>query len=111
MLVPGLKAAGRVVELHEPHASFDQPPRQQALPAENLGRRLVQSVSRRGGRRFRRQIESLGRLALHAIGQLERFDAGTQATIIGARRQVQLIQPGQCVQVAPLLIATDAEDS
>ena len=60
MLVPRLEAAGRVVELHEPHAALDQPPGQQALAAEDRGRLVVEAVeplasprSRRPGRRRR----------------------------------------------------------
>ena len=54
VLVPGLEAAGRVVELHEAHASLDQPARQQALPAEDVGRRLIDPVQPPGRLRSRR---------------------------------------------------------
>ena len=62
MLVPRLEAAGGVVELHEAHASLDQPARQQALAAEDVGRLLVDAVEplRRLG--LAGQVEGVGGL-------------------------------------------------
>ena len=105
VLVPGLEAAGGVVELHEAHAPLDQPPRQQALPAEDLGRRAGRS--RRAAwspRSRRRQVEGVGRVALHAKGQLERLDPGAQPAVIARLVEVQFVQPAQGVELLALAV-------
>ena len=54
VLVPELAALGGVIDLHEPHAALDQPPGHQALPAEDVGRGVVEAVEpsgRSGSRR------------------------------------------------------------
>ena len=53
VLVP-LDLAVAVRDLHEPHAALDEPPGQQALPAEVLGHRVVEAVQLVRRRRFRR---------------------------------------------------------
>ena len=68
--VPGVfevPAAG--VELHEPHAALDQPPGDQAVAAELVGRLLADAVHVERRCVFLRQVDRLGRLGLHAEGQ------------------------------------------
>ena len=62
---------GAVPELHEAHAALEQPPRDQRLPAVHARRR----TARRIVLRLAADVERLGRLHLHAEGQLERLDA------------------------------------
>ena len=75
VLVPRLKAAGGVIELHEPDAALHQAARQQALPAEDVGGLTVDAVEPPGRLGFALlQVKGIGGLALHAKGQLERLD-------------------------------------
>ena len=105
VLVPGLKAAGGVVKLHEPNAPLDQPPRQQALAAEDLGRLLVDAV------------ESPRRLGLPARGRRHRGPASAcdrpARTIRSAAPSrlsssrsvaVQLVEPPEGVELRALAI-------
>src|SRR5690349_11486205 len=107
MLVPGLKAAGCVVKLHETDSPFHQPPGEQALFAKSFRFRLIEAVEACRLGSFAVQAESLGGGSLHAIGQLKGVDPGTQAAVVGATGPVQLIETRQGIELAPLLIATD----
>jgi len=87
-----MAAAG--IELHEPHAPLDQPPRDQALSAKPGGAvrqfvvrrpRLIQAVHFKRLGRFGRQIEGLGRGRLKLKGKLIRGDPGRQLGIAGPR--------------------------
>ena len=66
--VPGVfevPAAG--VELHEPHAALDQPPGDQAVAAELVGRLLADAVHARASPAVSlREVDRLGRGGLHA---------------------------------------------
>src|SRR5262249_5888122 len=96
VLVPELAARAaarlRVVDLHAAHPALDQPPRHQALPAEDLRRLLVQAVQlpRRLG--LTAESERLGSLALHAEGQLERRDAGVEGAVGLPAGAVQFVE-------------------
>ena len=83
VVVPRL--AGAVPELHEAHAALEEPPGDQRLPAMHAAAIQVAHVLRLAG-----EVERLGRLGLHAEGQLERLNAGLEPRIgparAGARR-------------------------
>ena len=77
VVVPGLVVA--VVDLHHAHAALDQPPRQQAGVGE-----LALAVQLARGGRFAADVERLLRLALHAVGHLQRRDAGFELLVAPA---------------------------
>src|SRR6185437_5230384 len=84
-----------VVNLDEPHPAFDQSPRQQALAAEDVGRRLADAIQSPGGFGFSIQVERLGSFDLHAEGQLERGDPSVELIAerpIAAMNLIQLIE-------------------
>ena len=85
VLIPELAARPlrglRVVDLNEAHAALDQPTGEQALAAEDLRHRFVQTVKRLRGAGSRPQLEGLGRFGLHAKRQFERGDAGFQPAV------------------------------
>ncbi len=93
-----------MVELHETNASFHQPPRQQALPAENVGRGLIDSVEAPGRVALPAQIECFRSLALHAKSQLERFDPRAQPAVKRPAREIDLVEPPQRVELGSLPI-------
>src|SRR5690606_35543492 len=72
VVVPRL--AGPVPELDHPHATFDESTGDEALPCVNAGAVHVLNVFW-----FERHVEGIGRLALHAEGDLETFDAGIES--------------------------------
>ena len=67
-----------MIELHEPHALLDQPPRQQTFAAEGVGRLAADAIHRKRLFTFARQVEQARRLRLHAESQLVVVDAGRQ---------------------------------
>ena len=95
-------AAGAAVELDEPHAALDQAAGQQAVPADGLGRRIVQAVEgeRLGG--LARQVDGLGGLGLHAEGQLVALDPGVELGLVGPRREMAAVEPVQQLELALL---------
>ncbi len=102
VLIPWLKAAGGVVKLDEAHAALHQAARQQALPAEGFRVFLIDAVEplRRLG--FAGQVEGVGRLHLHAVGQLKGFDASAQPAVLGTLRAVQVVEAAKGVQLEAL---------
>ena len=104
VLVPRLKAAGGVIELDEPNPALHQPARQQTLAAEDLGGLVVDTVEPIRRRGFARQVEGVGSLHLHAIGQLEGFDAGAQSAVLGPAFAVQVVEAAQRVQLRALAV-------
>ena len=71
----GDRAAARI-ELDEPHPALDQPAGQQAAGAELDGPRVVQAVHLAGRCGLAREVNRLGRGALHPVGQLVDGDPG-----------------------------------
>ena len=95
------------VDLHEPHAAFDQPPGQQALRAVRLGFRAIQAVHPLRRRGLLREIDQLGGFGLHAIRQLERLDAPEQFRFAGMRPQMLGVESCQQIELPPLIVAGD----
>ena len=75
VVVPGLARAAP--DLHEAHASLEQPPGDQQLPAAGT----LAPYSSRIASRLAADVERFGRFALHAIGQFERLDAGFELRV------------------------------
>ena len=92
------------IDLHEPHASLDQPPREQALAAELLGARVVDAVELLGARTLGIDIDRLGRGALHAVGELVALDAALEVRVPAARERVARVPRLQPVEHAPLQV-------
>ena len=76
------RLTGAVPDLHEAHAALEQPPGDAAAagPA-SPGPYSVADVLR-----LARDVERVGRLRLHAVGQLERLDARFELRIVAAAR-------------------------
>ena len=72
--VPGLP--GAVPDLHESHTALKQ-----AARNEQLSRLHALAVHLADFLRLARDIERIGCVALHAIGELERLNAGVQCRI------------------------------
>ena len=66
-------AAG--VELDEAHAALDEAAGHEALAAELFGALIVQAVELLGLGRFACDVDGLGGVLLHAVGELVAFDA------------------------------------
>ena len=75
--VPGLSLA--VPDLHVADAAFDEPACDQELPRFD-----VRAVGFLNVRRFALDVEGVGGFHLHAVGQLERLDAGLQGALDSA---------------------------
>ena len=60
-----------VRDLDEAHAAFGEAPRHQALPAEVLGRLLVEAVEFQGRGRFAGDVLQFGDRRLHAEGEFK----------------------------------------
>ena len=96
-------AAAAVVELHEAHAALDEATRQQAVPAHDLGLRIVDAVELFDGFRFALQIDGFRRFRLHAKGEFVGADAGVEFGVVGARGTevaVQFVQEGELALLA-----------
>src|SRR5207244_726642 len=72
---------GSIEELHESDAPFDEPAGEQALSSEEVRGRLAGSVKPMSRFAFLREVERLGRLALHAEPQFERGDPRLQRAV------------------------------
>ena len=94
--VPGV--ARRVINLHHPHAAFDQPNRHEAAPrgasrAIQLERRLA----------FLPYIEDIRRLGLHPIRDFHGVDGGVELRILLLARTAEPIELREQVQLSTLL--------
>ena len=101
--VPGLFAVTAArINLDEPDPTLDQPPCQQATPAESLGPRIVQAIEPLGIRRFAREVDRLGgtRLASERPARSWRFGPSTRSCPCPPLAQFQL---GQEVELIALL--------
>ena len=88
VVVPGLARA--VVELDESDAALGQPPGNQALAGEDAGAVHLFNV-----RRLPADVEGVGRVPLHPVGQLEALDARLQLRValpLGDVALVELLQ-------------------
>ena len=97
------RLAGAVPQLHEPHASLDQPAGDQQLPGLDAGAVHVADVLRLAA-----DIERLGRLGLHAEAQLERADAGFERRVVLPRLRVASVEAFEQIELLALLGQRDA---
>src|SRR5208283_1076660 len=88
----------RVVNLDEPHSAFDQPPSHQALPPH--GRVSIQLTN---ANRLASDVESVGRLSLHAVSQFKRLDPGLKSWVVGPLGGMTPVEVVQEVELEPLL--------
>ncbi len=100
MIVPRL--TGAVPDLHETHATLQQPPRHQQLPRLRAGAVQVANVLR-----LTPHVEGVLRVVLHAVGQLERLDARLHLGVLLPLLQMALVQLVQQIQLAALLSVAD----
>ena len=90
-MVPGVVRRG-IEELDEPDAAFHQPDGQQTLPAEQIGRRIVDSVEAMCGTALALDVKRLGRFSLHAKRELERSDPSIQLAVDDSVSLVNRVQ-------------------
>lgn len=84
-------------ELHEAHAAFQQPPRNERLPPVD-----VLAVKRAETLGFPAQVKRVARLHLHAEGEFKGLDAGVEPRIVRAGGFVLVIQLAEQTQLALL---------
>ena len=96
MIVPGLSRA--TPDLDETNSAFDQSARDEQLSAVNPVAVEVANVLR-----LAVQIERLGRLALHPIGQLERLNPCFEQRRVLTLLRVEFVQLLDEIQLATLL--------
>src|SRR5262249_28342544 len=91
------------VDLNEAHAALDQPPGQQALPAEMGAAAVVPAVqaARRPG--LPGYFPRFPGRPPHGVGQLKALDAGAQLGI-AALLLMPAVEPAQQVELPPLLL-------
>ena len=100
VVVPGL--AGAAPDLDEPHAALEQPPGDQELP----GRACRGRTARGSACGSRLDVEGVGRLGLHPVGQLERLDARLELRVVLAAVGVPLVEPSHQVELPALLVGS-----
>ena len=84
-------------DLHEAHAALQQPAGDQDLP-----RLRARAVHLADVLRLARHVEGVGRLHLHAVGQLERLDARFELRVV-CLAPGALVELLQQVELLPLL--------
>src|SRR5207302_1409829 len=97
VVVPRLSFAAP--NLDEPDTLFQEPPANEQLP--RLGARAVQVAD---VLRLPADIEGVGGIELHAIGQLERLDAGFELGVLLAFGQVSFVELLEQIELLPLLL-------
>src|SRR3954453_17886176 len=100
-MVPRVVLRG-VEELDVAYAALRESAGQEALPAEQIGRRLAHPVraSRRGA--LAADVESRRSLPLHPESQLERRDAGIELAVDHPILLVEPIEPADRVELGAL---------
>ncbi len=101
VLIPGF-----VEKLHKAHAALQQPARQQTIVGEGRLARLG-AVHRQDVLRFFGDIHKLRGARLHAIGHLERANAGGDFRIAD-QIEATLVQAFESFQRVPLNPSVDA---
>src|SRR5262245_9898208 len=94
VIVPRLSRA--MPELHEAHATLEQPPRDQCLPPVH-----TVSINIANMLRLPRHIERLRRFRLHAKRQLERFNTRIESWIEPLPPML-LVERAQQIELLPL---------
>ena len=97
-----------MINLHEPHAAFHQPPRQQATAAKWLRVFVAEAIQLLRDLGFLGEIHRLGRGRLHAVGKLIGADAGLKFTLALARFEVLFIETAQHLKLAQAHPGRDA---
>src|SRR5207247_2381317 len=100
VVVPRLAFA--VPDLDEADAFLKQTPRDQDLPRLHAGTVHVANVAR-----LTAHIEGVFGVALHAIGELERLDAGFELGVGRALFEMALVELLQEIELLALLFAAD----
>jgi hypothetical protein len=101
VMVPGVVRRS-IEELDVAHAAFRESTSQQTLPAELVRRRVADPVEALRHGALIRDVEGLGGVSLHAEGQLKRCDPGVELMVDHAVDLVELIEPGDRVQLGAL---------
>src|SRR5204863_8032441 len=96
VVVPRLAAAAP--DLDEADAALQQAAGDEQLPAVDAG-----AVGLAHLRRLAADVEGVGGLGLHAVGQLERLDAGLQLRVVRPLPAVQAVEAQHQVELAALL--------
>ena len=91
------------VNLHVSHATLNHAAPGQALRSDMLATVVVQTVQALDMFRFLLHVERLGRGTLHAISQLETFNARLELLLIWARLKMLPVQLIEQIQLTPLL--------
>ena len=89
-------------DLHEPHATFGEPSREQALATEVVGLFLADPVHVACGLGFVAQVDQVRNLGLHPEGQLERFNDPLEPVVGTVALKVTAVHRLQQVELAAL---------
>lgn len=82
VLIPaGVDGFVGVVDLDEADAAFGEASGHEALASVVLGRFLADAIHRFGGFGFAGEIEDIGRIHLHAEGEVEGVDGGVEILV------------------------------
>ena len=93
--IPGSRPATAVINLHKPHAAFDQSSRGQAEPAKRLCRSAGCPVKLVRCRCLARRVHHIRHRCLHSKRQLVRLDASSQCRIVRELVRRQSIEPAE----------------
>src|SRR5689334_1384078 len=91
-----------VYQQHVADTVFDEPARQQTLPAEAFRDGIIQAIQFARGLRFAREVHDARGLSLHAERELVGADTRFEFTFAGPRGQVFLIHPLDEIELLPL---------
>ena len=80
------------VNLNEPGAAFDEPARHQALPGKVGASLIVHTIQGADGLGFAGNVEGFGSRHLHAVGQFEALDSGSQLGFFAACIQKPMVE-------------------
>ena len=107
--VPGVVAvAAAGIDLDEADAPFHQPTGNEALAAEFLRLRVLQSVQAPRGLGFAGQVHGFGSRLLHPERQLVAGDSGHQLAVLGSGGATHPVQAGEQPELVALLGRGDA---
>src|SRR5262249_38451852 len=101
VMIPGIVRRGGE-ELDATHGPPPQPTGQEAVPAEQVGGRLADSVEAPRQWALTLDVEGFRRLPLHAEGQLEGRDTGIELAVDHAVAPVQPVELPDRVQLGAL---------
>ena len=96
---PAMLIPPAMVQLHESHPTFHQPPGQQTVRGEAPGAAHLVSIHPQNRLRFPGEIDQVGDRSLHFERQFILGDPGADLGIIG-RPQLLAIEPGNHIELA-----------